>query len=139
MKSLLNLLGWKEDVIYYNNKYYIFDSKLKCIFFKDFLFDLKWKKLSSVWNDDELDELMSAKEIEDYFILSLKPEYVKFFNLVKNSIYLNKSTSDNSYSLDTIVDIKGYKVIFSNEELKEIKLPNHISIEMFDIKRVDCI
>ncbi|OUC52451.1 hypothetical protein B7939_00560 [Eggerthia catenaformis] len=137
--TLVDFLGWAEDQEYeyndnifkiINNKLY---SKIKneSKFYETLLLPLNY-----------FESLRNASKFETKkYYLKLKEEHFIFLRYAfkKDSKYLNFNELNNEYYLETKEEIDEFKTKFTKEEIENIKLPDNITLDMFDMIEVDGI
>lgn len=127
--KLAEFLGWKENEIYtcFANQYSIKNDELCFLNYKN-----EWRQACSY--QELMDIKQQAKKIESKkYYLKLKGEYGKFIDKKSGFTFLNYRKNVKTYFLGSAGDdVTGYKTQFTYEEIKNIKLPEPLTIDMFD-------
>lgn len=125
--KLAEFLGWKENEIYtcFGNQYSIKNDELCFLNYKN-----EWSK-AYVYKS-LVDIKQQAKKIEPKkYYLQLKFKYNDFLCKRENETYINLNSADE-YFLDLKDNIYTCQTQFTDEEIKNIKLPEPLTLDMFD-------
>ena len=131
-QSLADFLGWEEDTEYvYNDyKYKIINNTL---YFTRTINN--WIKIY----DFNVVGLRQAEKVQlKKYHFVLKQEYIDFFGITENENYINmfkKNKNIKEAERYFLLDKKGnsnVKTEFTEEEIKNIVLPEPLSLDMFD-------
>lgn len=125
--TLAEFLGWEENEIYifFNLPYMVKDDEL-CLLNNE----NEWRTVTCYRALTEIKQRAKKVEPKKYY-LKLKFKYNDFLCKRKNETYINLN-SENEYFLDLKDDIDDCKTQFTDEEIKNIKLPEPLTIDMFD-------
>lgn len=61
----------------------------------------------------------------------LRHKYLNYFDY-NNCNYLNYDIKKEIFYLESVEDTENYQTIFTDEEIKNIKLPEPLTLDMFD-------
>lgn len=125
--TLAEFLGWEENEIYncFGNLYMFKDDELCFLNYEN-----EWKKAGCY--KELIGIKQQAKKVEPKkYYLKLEEEYNDFLFKYNKEIYINLN-SENEYFLDSKDNINDCKTQFTDEEIKNIKLPEPLTLDMFD-------
>lgn len=125
--TLAEFLGWEENEIYifFNLPYMVKDDEL-CFLNNE----NEWRTVTCYRALTEIKQRAKKVEPKKYY-LKLKFKYNDFLCKCDNEVYIN-CNSENEYFLDLKDDFENCKTQFTDEEIKNIKLPEPLTIDMFD-------
>lgn len=125
--TLRELLGWEENEIYtcFGNKYMFKNDELYLLNGQD-----AWKTTFNYCTLAKVKQQAKKVESKKYY-LQLKFKYNNFLCKRGNKTYINFNTEDG-YFLDSKDNINDCKTQFTDEEIKNIKLPEPLTLDMFD-------
>lgn len=130
--TLAEFLGWDENEIYtcFGDKYSIKNNELYVSRHTD-----KWSKdymYNTLIDIKKQAKKFECKKIEPKkYYLQLKFKYNDFLCKHGNKTYINFNTEDE-YFLDSKNNFDYCKTQFTDEEIKNIKLPEPLTLDMFD-------
>lgn len=127
--KLAEFLGWEENEIYifFNLPYMLKDDEL--CFLND---ENEWQKSNCYKELIKLKQQAKKVEPKKYY-LRLKEEYGKFIDKKIGFTFLNYRKNVKTYFLGSAGDdVTGYQTQFTDEEIKNIKLPEPLTIDMFE-------
>lgn len=125
--TLTEFLGWEENEIYtcFANQYSIKNDELCFLNYKN-----EWRQACSY--QELMDIKKQAKKVESKkYYLKLKFKYNDFLCKRENETYINLNSADE-YFLDLKDNIYTCQTQFTDEEIKNIKLPEPLTLDMFD-------
>lgn len=125
--TLAEFLGWEENeiYIYFQSKYMVKNDELCFLNYKN-----EWRQACSY--QELMDIKQQAKKVKPKkYYLKLKSKYNEFLCRYENETYINFDL-ENDYFLDSKDDFDDCKTQFTDEEIKHIKLPEPLTIDMFD-------
>lgn len=125
--TLAEFLGWEENeiYIYFQSKYMVKNDELCFLNYKN-----EWRQACSY--QELMDIKQQAKKVKPKkYYLKLKSKYNEFLCRYENETYINFDL-ENDYFLDSKDDFDDSKTQFTDEEIKHIKLPEPLTIDMFD-------
>lgn len=125
--TLAEFLGWEENKIYifFNLPYMVKDDEL-CFLNNE----NEWRTVNCYRTLTEIKQRAKKVEPKKYY-LKLKFKYNDFLCKCDNEVYIN-CNSENEYFLDLKDDFENCKTQFTDEEIKHIKLPEPLTIDMFE-------
>lgn len=125
--TLAEFLGWEENEIYifFNLPYMVKDDEL-CFLNNE----NEWRTVTCYRALTEIKQRAKKVEPKKYY-LKLKFKYNDFLCKCDNEVYIN-CNSENEYFLDLKDDFENCKTQFTDEEIKHIKLPEPLTIDMFE-------
>lgn len=127
--TLAEFLGWEENEIYncFGNLYMFKDDELCFLNYEN-----EWKKAGCY--KELIGIKQQAKKVKPKkYYLKLKGEYGKFIDKKSGFTFLNYRKNVKTYFLGSAGDdVTGYQTQFTDEEIKHIKLPEPLTIDMFD-------
>lgn len=127
--KLAEFLGWKENEIYtcFGNQYMFKNDELCFLNYKN-----EWRQACSY--KELMDIKKQAKKVEPKkYYFKLKEKYKRFIGKKIGFTFLNYRKIDKLYFLGCVGDdVTGYKTQFTYEEIKNIKLPEPLTLDMFD-------
>lgn len=127
--TLAEFLGWEENEIYFcfGNLYMVKNDELCFLNYKN-----EWRQACSY--QELMDIKKQAKKVESKkYYLKLKGEYGKFIDKKSGFAFLNYRKNVKTYFLGSAGDdVTGYQTQFTDEEIKHIKLPEPLTIDMFE-------
>ena len=126
-----DVLGWEEGFEYEDDggfKYRYRNGKVEqCDRYGD------WFWIRYAWNDDNLNMLKNCKKVEEKkYYLKLKEVYGDFFNINYDLVYINYECEGKEYIMQDGDNVRNYKTQFTEKEIEEIKLPEPLTLDMFD-------
>ena len=125
--KLAEFLGWKENEIYtcFANQYSIKNDELCFLNYKN-----EWRQACSY--QELMDIKQQAKKVKPKkYYLKLKSKYNEFLCRYENETYINFDL-ENDYFLDSKDDFDDCKTQFTDKEIKNIKLPEPLTLDMFE-------
>lgn len=125
--TLAEFLGWKENEIYtcFANQYSIKNDELCFLNYKN-----EWRQACSY--QELMDIKQQAKKVKPKkYYLKLKSKYNEFLCRYENETYINFDL-ENDYFLDSKDDFDDCKTQFTDKEIKNIKLPEPLTLDMFE-------
>lgn len=125
--TLAEFLGWEENEIYncFGNLYMFKDDELCFLNYEN-----EWKKAGCY--KELIGIKQQAKKVEPKkYYLKLEEEYNDFLFKYNKEIYINLN-SENEYFLNSKVENYDCKTQFTDKEIKNIKLPEPLTLDMFD-------
>ncbi|MGP1505164.1 MAG: hypothetical protein ACTTIR_06050 [Eggerthia catenaformis] len=128
--TLEDFLGWDEDQEYeYNNR--IFKTRNNILYSRSMNESKFYETLLPI---SRLDDLRKASKFEPKkYYLKLKRDILVFLN-ADISMYLNYDKLKDKCYLDTKDEfLERYQTKFIKEEIENIKLPEYITLDMFEI------
>lgn len=128
--TLEDFLGWDEDQEYeYNNR--IFKTRNNILYSRSMNESKFYETLLHI---SRLDDLRKASKFEPKkYYLKLKRDIFVFFN-ADISMYLNYDKLKDKFYLDTKDEfLERYQTKFTKEEIENIKLPESITLDMFEM------
>lgn len=125
--TLADFLGWEENEIYncFANQYSIKNDELCFLNYKN-----EWSKTYVYKSLVDIKQKAKKAELKKYY-LKLKSKYNEFLCRYENETYINFDL-ENDYFLDSKDDFDNCKTQFTDKEIKNIKLPEPLTIDMFD-------
>lgn len=127
--KLAEFLGWEENEIYifFNLPYMVKDDEL-CFLNNE----NEWRTVTCYRALTEIKQQAKKVKPKKYY-LKLKGEYGKFIDKKSGFTFLNYRKNVKTYFLGSAGDdVTGYQTQFTDEEIKHIKLPEPLTIDMFD-------
>lgn len=127
--KLAEFLGWKENEIYtcFGNLYMVKNDELCFLNYKN-----EWCQACSY--QELMDIKKQAKKVESKkYYFKLKEEYIKFICKDICNSYLNFKIEERLYFLGCNDNVKyKFQTKFTDEEIKNIKLPEPLTLDMFE-------
>lgn len=135
--TLAEFLGWEENeiYIYFQSKYMVKNDELCFLNCEN-----EWKNASCYRALIEIKQRTKKFECKKFeckkiepkkYYLQLKFKYNDFLCKRENETYINFNT-ENEYFLDLKDDIDDCQTQFTDEEIQNIKLPEPLTIDMFE-------
>lgn len=132
--TLAEFLGWEENEIYifFNLPYMVKDDEL--CFLND---ENEWRTVNCYRALTEIKQRAKKVELKKFeckkYYLKLKKEYERFIGKQTEFTFLNYGELRKIYFLGSDkYDILDIQVQFTDEEIKHIKLPEPLTIDMFE-------
>lgn len=132
--TLAEFLGWEENEIYifFNLPYMVKDDEL-CFLNNE----NEWRTVNCYRALTEIKQRAKKVELKKFeckkYYLKLKKEYERFIGKQTEFTFLNYGELRKIYFLGSDkYDILDIQVQFTDEEIKNIKLPEPLTIDMFD-------
>lgn len=132
--TLAEFLGWEENEIYifFNLPYMVKDDEL--CFLND---ENEWRTVNCYRALTEIKQRAKKVELKKFeckkYYLKLKKEYERFIGKQTEFTFLNYGELRKIYFLGSDkYDILDIQVQFTDEEIKNIKLPEPLTIDMFE-------
>lgn len=125
--TLAEFLDWEENEIYtcFANQYSIKNDELCFLNYKN-----EWCQACSY--QELMDIKQQAKKVKPKkYYLKLKSKYNEFLCRYENETYINFDL-ENDYFLDSKDDFDDCKTQFTDKEIKNIKLPEPLTLDMFE-------
>lgn len=132
--TLAEFLGWEENEIYifFNLPYMVKDDEL-CFLNNE----NEWRTVNCYRTLTEIKQRAKKVELKKFeckkYYLKLKKEYERFIGKQTEFTFLNYGELRKIYFLGSDkYDILDIQVQFTDEEIKHIKLPEPLTIDMFE-------
>lgn len=132
--KLAEFLGWEENEIYifFNLPYMVKDDEL-CFLNNE----NEWRTVNCYRTLTEIKQRAKKVELKKFeckkYYLKLKKEYERFIGKQTEFTFLNYGELRKIYFLGSDkYDILDIQVQFTDEEIKNIKLPEPLTIDMFE-------